>query len=145
MTTAGGCFLKALFHKCHCVLLVAVCICLAGCSDASQVVKIRLTYEGKDYVPVKGEYLLVILVPMDGQGSTSFPANPQPDGSFAVESEGKGLPPGKYHVKIVNPMQNGRAVIPEPYTRVDSPLIREVVLGKPELDPVELTLESPSP
>ncbi len=127
------------------VAVSAALTIIVGCGPRRQKVKLKLTHQGKDYIPGKNEYLLVILVPQGAAGKsagTTFPANPLPDGSFEVIGEGKGIPPGRYHVRIENPMHNSPVAIPEEFASSESPVVREVVVGVEELSPVDLTAGS---
>lgn len=114
---------------------------LPGCGPRRQKVRVQLTHNGRPYTPAKNELLLVILVPEAKAGSAvsvTYPANPVGEGVYEVLGEGVGIPPGRYHVRIENPMNNSSVPIPAALASSESPVVREVVLGIETLDPIDL-------
>jgi hypothetical protein len=72
---------------------------LTSCS-AAYVVSGEITKGGSPHTPAAGEKYVVILQTTDGKGQ--YNGDVGPDGKFQVLGpNGKGVPPGKYHVQVM--------------------------------------------
>lgn len=122
---------------------LAGCVLLAGCGSGQplQIAKGQVLANGKNYQVGDREQLLIIFYPVieEGEPSNTYPANVKKDGSFDTTGrDGKGIPPGKYRVMISSPYGGGAVEIPKELGSPQSPITREVVLGKDILEPIDV-------
>jgi hypothetical protein len=130
------------FHLFASVALAA--LLFSGCNYASplQKAKGQVLVDGKNYQVGAREQLLVIFYPVveGGQPRNTYPANVNQDGSFETAGmDGKGIPPGKYHVSVSSPYGGGAVPIPKALDSHESPIVREIVLGKDTLEPIDIS------
>ena len=115
--------------------------CCAGCSGGPpmQKAKGQVLVDGKNYQVGPREQLLVIFYPDIDQPPTTYPAEVKSDGSYeTVGLEGRGIPPGKYRVGLSSPYGGGSVTIPKELGLSSSPIVREVVLGKDTIEPIDI-------
>ena len=104
-----------------------------------QKAKGQVLVDGKNYQVGPREQLLVIFYPDVDQPPTTYPAEVKSDGSYeTVGLEGRGIPPGKYRVGLSSPYGGGSVTIPKELGLSSSPIVREVVLGKDTIEPIDI-------
>ena len=127
------------------VILIAGCaaglLITPGCGGGPplQKAKGQILVDGKNYQVGAREQLQVIFYPDVQPVTTTYPAEVKSDGTFeTVGMEGRGIPPGKYRVSILSPYGGGAVPIPQPLTTSTSPVLREIVIGKDTIEPIDI-------
>ena len=132
------------FHRVGVLLLSLGAFFAAGCGSGPplQKAKGQILVDGNKYQVGEREQLLVIFYPIveDGTPANTYPANVNKDGSFETAGmDGTGIPPGKYRVGITSPFGGGAVDLPKTLASHKSPIVREVVLGKDTLQPIDIS------
>lgn len=124
------------------ILLGIGLLVVSGCGDSAKKVKGQLKSGEKNYALKENEYLIVTFHPKEGDGSNTYVADLNPDGSFVVtDGADGGIPPGKYRVTIED--GQGGVAFGGKFTGDESPLVVEVVEGEETIKPIDVGPVSP--